>query len=261
MDRRIEKQKEKYIGQTFTTNEGYTIMVTDYLNNREVEVEFLGSDCRVWCELVAIRDGRVKNPLHRSVFGIGYIGVGDYKVSVNSRPTKEYLHWSGCIERCYDSQFLLKNPTYENCSVCEEWHSFQNFAKWYEENYYEIEGERMELDKDILVKGNKVYSPETCVFVPNRINLFLNKRQNLRGSLPIGVTYKSGDTSRFVSRCNNPLTGIREYLGVYNTPEEAFYTYKSRKEAIAKELANYYQFCIPTILYEALVKYRVDIND
>ena len=248
------------IGREFYTNEGYLVRIVGYKNNREVLIQFdNGSTCAK--ELTAIVHGRVKNPYHRSVFGIGFEGVGKYPISVNKTITPPYRAWSGCMKRCYDTNLHSTHPTYIECEVCPEWHNFQNFAKWFEENYYEIEGEEMHLDKDLLVKGNKVYSPETCVFVPKSINMFLNKRQNLRGDLPIGVTYKSGNKNKFVSRCYNPLTGTREYLGVYNTPEEAFYIYKDRKEELAKKLSEHYGNRIPQIIHTALNNYRVSITD
>ena len=70
------------------------------------------------------------------------------------------------LERGYSKLWKEKHPTYENVYVCEEWHNFQNFAKWYYNNYYSINEERMEIDKDILYKNNKVYSPDTCIIVP-----------------------------------------------------------------------------------------------
>ena len=91
------------------------------------------------------------------------------------------------LTRCYSDKYKKKKPTYEDCKVYEELLNFQNFAKWDSENYYEIEGETMCLDKDILVKHNKIYSPETCVYVPNTINVLFTKSDKIRGNTPIGV--------------------------------------------------------------------------
>lgn len=260
MNKKVAKQREEYISKTFVTNEGYEVVVVDYLNNKEIKVEFKNG-YTTWCELVALKKGRVKNPYHPSVFGVGYVGVGDYNVSINEKITLNYQFWSGVIERSNDDKFKIKNPTYKDVTNCKDWFNFQNFAKWCEENYYEVEGEVMHLDKDILCKGNKIYSPETCVFVPQTINQFFNKRQNLRGELPIGVTYKSGDDSKFVARCGNPITKKREYLGVFDTPIKAFDAYKKRKEEVAKELATHYKEVIPSKLYYALLNYEVEIDD
>ena len=254
-------KKKELLETTFVNNEGCKLKIVDYVNNRQVGIIFEGSEQIYWAELTAIKNGRVKNPLFPSVFGVGFIGEGKYKVSESGKLTKAYSFWSGMFERCYRPGFWESHPTYMGCTVCDEWHNYQNFAKWFEDNYYEVEGEDMHLDKDILVKNNKIYSPDTCVFVPKSINLFPNKRQNFRGDLPMGVTYKSDNPKKYVSRVNNPLTKEREYLGVYSNIEEAFEVYKERKESIAKDLANFYKEFIPQKLYISLMSYKVEYND
>ena len=112
------------------------------------------------------------------------------------------------------------------CIVCKEWYNYANFEKWYNENYYEIEDKKIQLDKDILKKGNKEYSPETCMFVQQRINSLFTKCNNARGELPIGVTYnkKMKKYETHLQKLN-----IHNSLGYYNTPEEAFQAYKSTR--------------------------------
>ena len=118
------------------------------------------------------------------------------------------------------------------------------------------------LDKDILFKGNKIYSPDTCVFVPNRINNLFTKRQNDRGEYPIGVYYHK---SKFNPQCSIYADFNKKYkqkhLGTFDTPEEAFHKYKKFKEQYIKEVAEEYKDLIPTKLYEAMCKYVVEIND
>ena len=159
-------------------------------------------------------------------------------------------------------KFKKKDITYDDCIVCEEWHNFQNFAEWYEENYYEVDGKPTFLDKDILIKGNKIYSPQTCVFVPRLINNLFTKRQNERGLYPIGVEpYK--DTNKFKAYCNTFYNGKnqKKYLGLYNTIEDAFKVYKESKEANIKQVADEYKDKIPDKLYEAMYNYKVEITD
>lgn len=103
------------------------------------------------------------------------IGEGNYKVSDNTIVNLNYSTWLSMLKRCYNIEFQFKHSSYIGCSVHEDWHNFQNFAKWYDENYYSIGNERIALDKDILVKGNKIYSPETCIFVPHNINNLFTK--------------------------------------------------------------------------------------
>ena len=196
-------------------------------------------------------------------FGVGYIGEGKY-----SRKThlKIYKRWQKMLQRCYDPYYINKFPTYIYCIVCEEWHNFQNFASWYEENYYECNDERMELDKDILVKNNKIYSPSTCIFVPQRINYLFTKRQNCRGDYPIGVTYNK-ESKRLKVQCNIYKNGkaSKEHLGRYpiDKPFQAFYVYKEFKENYIKQVADEYysKGFIPKKLYDAMYKYEIEIND
>ncbi len=166
------------------------------------------------------------------------------------------------LERCYDDKYQERKPTYKECEVCTEWHDFQNFSEWYNDNYYEIPNESMALDKDILFKGNKIYSPETCVFVPQNINKLFTKRDNDRGKCPIG-TYQLPDGNYGVY-CNNGY-GKSDYLGVYSTKEEAFRVYKQYKEKIIKEVIDLYEGIIPEPHYSKLKKamynYRVEIDD
>ena len=121
----------------------------------------------------------------------------------------------------------------------------------------------MQLDKDILKKGNKVYSPETCIFVPRRINSLFIKSDKARGRYPIGVTLRK-DNGKYRSQCDvqyeeEPRKQIQ--LGQFDTPEEAFYAYKQFKENYIKEVADIYKPYIPEKLYEAMYRYEVEIDD
>ncbi len=202
------------------------------------------------------KKGKIKCPYEKRVFNIGYLGEGGYNASINGKTTKCYRTWLKMLYRAYNPKFTQQNPTYKECQVHESWHNFQNFAGWFEKNYYEIEGERMALDKDILCKGNKMYSPNTCVFVPTRINSLFVKRDNDRGDLPIGVSeHKPGYRVRV--NCN----GKDFKLGTFNTPHEAFLMYKLNKELVIQGIANEYKNKIPTKLYEALMNYEVEEGD
>lgn len=167
--------------------------------------------------------------------------------------------WVGLLRRCYSDKLKEKHPTYQNCTVCEEWHNYQVFAKWYEDNYYNIEGQRMELDKDILYKGNKIYSPETCVFVPRIINTVILNRQRDRGKYPVGVTY-SKRQNMFLARCSDGF-GQMTCIGRFSDPINAFNAYKNYKENFIKHIADEYKEAIPNKLYEAMYRYKVEITD
>ena len=204
------------------------------------------------------KNGQVKCPYEPSVYGVGFIGEGKYKERENGKLTKCYYTWNNMLKRCYDTKYQEKYPTYVGCKVCEEWLNFQNFAQWYEENYYEIPGEKMNLDKDILIKNNKIYSPDTCVFVPQSINKLFIKSNISRGNYPIGVIYNKR-YKRYDSRCS--LYGKNKNIGSYGTVDEAFYAYKQTKEEYIKQVADDYAGLIPQKLYNAMYDYEVDIDD
>jgi hypothetical protein len=255
----FKEQALTRVGETRLNTYGSLMIVDEYNNSQDVWVRFPQSNI-VKCTYQQFVNGSVKNVYDKSVFGIGFIGEGDYKPVVNGDPTIQYITWNAMLMRCYSKKFHEKQPTYKDCTIAEEWLNFQTFAKWYDENYYEVDGHRMHLDKDILVKGNKVYSPETCVFVPQFINTLFLKRQYHRGNLPIGVKVCTRNPKKFESQARNN-TGKRNYLGVYDTPEEAFNAYKSYKEELIRQIAEEYKDCTPHTLYNALLNYKVEIND
>lgn len=199
-----------------------------------------------------------RDPYLPTVYRVGYHGEGEFIPSVRGVHTQASRLWKGMLKRCYDEGYSLRKPTYKDCKVCKEWHNFQNFAKWHRENYYEIDGQEMHLDKDILCKGNKIYSPETCVFVPECINSLFTKRQSCRGELPIGVHFCKR-RNKYISQCGS--NGKRIYLGGFDSPEEAFLVYKDFKEKEIKRVADLYKDKIPSNLYEALYNYKVEIAD
>lgn len=120
------------------------------------------------------KNGEFSDPFYPSVRGVGYFGVGKYKCSTGGKKTKEYTLWKTMLTRCYDLKSLMRMPSYLNCSVCEEWHNFQNFAAWcIDQKGFNNSG--WCLDKDLLSTKDKVYSPNTCVFIPNKLNTLFTK--------------------------------------------------------------------------------------
>ena len=180
----------------------------------------------------------------------------------NNKTTDEYIIWHDVLRRCYDPKLHEKYSTYKDCEVEDKWLNFQHMGEWIEENYYEIPGETMCLDKDILYKGNKIYSRETCIFVPERINKLFNKRGNDRGDCPIGVTPNSSGNCRVF--CHDGY-GKQTYLGTYSTKEEAFRVYRKHKEKVIKEVIDSYEGIIPEPFYSrlktAMYNYKVEIDD
>lgn len=246
------------IGEENYNNFGSKMRIVGYRGARDIDVYFPKYDyTTLGCAYKEFQKGSIRCPYEPRVYGVGYLGIGKYKTKENKKHTKCYDIWNKMLRRCYVVDD--KNFTYKDCTVCEEWHNFQNFAKWYEENYYEVDNEVMDLDKDIICKGNKVYCPQYCVFVPHRINSLFIKRQNDRGEYPIGVTYGKKE-KKFKAQCND-INGKRIYLGCFNNPIDAFNEYKRFKEKIIKQVAEEYKDIIPHELYKAMYKYEVHIND
>ena len=256
------REKINRTGYETYNNFGSKMIITKYNNAHDIDVYFSEYD---WTfnhtEYGAFKKGNIKCPYERRVFGVGYLGDGKYKVKENGKTTKCYETWHSMLRRCYYPKYQEKYPTYKDCDVCEEWHNFQNFAKWYNDNYYEIEYKVMCLDKDILSKGNKIYSPETCIFVPNEINLLFVKRDKSRGNDHIGICKRP--SGNYQVRCNNG-EGL-DYLGTYSTKEKAFEVYKQYKEKYIKDVIDSYEGRIPEPFYnrlrEAMYNYEVEIDD
>ena len=250
-------------GEIGINNFGSKMIITKYRKYSDIDVYFPEYN---WtfkgATYQSFKKGNIKCPYEKRYYGVGYLGEGEYKVKENGKPTRIYDTWKSMLRRCYDKKYHEKYPTYKDCTVSEEWHNFQNFAKWYDNNYYEIKGEIMALDKDILFKHDKIYSPDTCIFVPERINLLFVKSDKSRGKSVIGTTPKNG---KYQVRCQliNPETGKskNEYLGYYETQEKAFEVYKYYKEKNIKQVADYYKDRIPQKLYDAMYNYEVEIND
>ena len=249
------------VGEENVNNFGSKMIITKYRNNANVDIYFPEYSWTLEHETYQnFKNGNIKCPYEQRHYGIGYIGEGSYRSrDKNKKKTKCYNTWKNMLKRCYDLKVQEKQPAYVGCEVCDEWYNFQNFAQWYEENYYEVPGQRMELDKDILYKGNKIYSPDTCVFVPQSINTLFTKSDTTRGDLPIGVSYHK-QHKKYQSRCTEK-GGRRKHLGYYDTPEEAFVAYKTFKENYIKQIADQYVNLIPQSLYNAMINYEVEEDD
>ena len=247
-------------GEISENNKGTKMKIIKYNGARDIIVEFQDINKYIVNSTYnKFKSKEIRNPYDKTLNNIGYTGVGIYNKVTH---INIYNKWYDIFRRCYNTRELLRFPTYIGCTICEEWHNFQNFAKWFEGNYYEIDNEVMCLDKDILYKGNKIYSPETCILVPNRINVLFTKSNSKRGDHPIGVTWDK-DHQKFKGQCNILLDGkkTRKRLGDFNTPEEGFYSYKKFKEQYIKEIADDYKDKIPNRLYDAMYRYEVEITD
>ena len=181
--------KINHVGEINTNTHGTKMKIVRYGSNEDIDIEFL-DEFHYIKEHQAysnFKSGGVKNPYDRDLYNVGYFGVGNYSSRDNGKMAFAYKTWTGMIERCYLNKKAFP-AYYGKCEVCSEWHNYQNFAKWFEENKYEV-NERLHIDKDILFPNSKMYSPKTCLLVPQTINMMFMNKPNKRG-LPNGI-YKS----------------------------------------------------------------------
>lgn len=253
-------KKSDRIGEISANRFGTKMIMIDYIRKDNIIVEF--QDEHKYQTKTTYQNfikGCVNNPYDKVVCGVGYIGEGKYNRLYDR---KLYNTWYAMITRCYDPYLLNdKYPTYRDCIVDERFHCLQDFGKWYEMNYYKIPNETMCLDKDVLIKNNRKYGPDTCIFVPQEINSLIVKSYR-NGKLPLGVCYHKihkkyiATCSTFINNKKNVVT-----IGYYNNPDDAFEAYKQFKEDYIKTVADKYKNLIPERLYMALYNYKIKIND
>ena len=195
--------------------------------------------------------------MSKLVFGKGF-NDKTRPTNVDGKKVKEYDLWRNMLKRCFNENCQNKQPTYKGCNVSDNFLNYAYFYDWCHEQVgfgkVDDKGRYWQLDKDLLFVGNKTYSETTCVFVPNEINLFFNNHGNARGEYPLGVCFHK-QKGKFVAQCT--VNGKRQYLGLFNTPEEAFAVYKPFKENLCKQLALKWQSEIDERLFNAMMKWSV----
>lgn len=253
----MNRDYSKYIGEENKNKHGTVMKIIEFNKMDDITIEF--QDEYKYTKKTTYSNflrGVIKNPYDKTIYGIAYTGVGKWKISENNKLLIEYKTWHNMLGRCFIPK--RQRGAYEKCICCDEWLNYQNYAQWYNDNYYEVDNERMEIDKDILYKGNKIYSPENCVFVPQRINLLLINRKNYRGKTLLGT--RNNNNGTFSAH----TVGIDEkscYLGSFPTEIEAFNAYKEFRENVFVEVAEDYKNEIPDSVYQALIHRKIDITD
>ena len=245
------------VGKVCKSSNSGDFKVLKYKDSKNVEIQFLKTGYEATVELGNIKSGGVKDPYVPSVYCVGISGT-KYPHSVNGRTTKEYKLWCSMLKRCYSTILKKKHPTYEDCEVSDNFKSYEYFYEWCH-NQFGFNNKDWQLDKDLLIKGNKVYSEDSCIFIPSEINLLLVKNTASRGEYLIGV-YWSKTHKAFVARVSKNK-GKQEHLGYFNTEIEAFNAYKEAKESFVKEQAEKWKGKIDNRAYDALMSYKVEITD
>lgn len=244
---RSPKEYAAYIGQRCLTNAYGWCTVVEYVDAFNVTVEFDEPKAKVRTEARSVKRGEIRNPLQPDENGF-FCGSGLY-----DSHDWMYQTWSHMKARHFDRNG--RNPAYWDVCVCESWKNYQSFAAWC---VIQVHKQGWHLDKDLLVKGSREYSPNTCIFLPADVNTFMTKRLSCRGEAPIGVTVHPRDGSINVQYTKD---GQHMYLGTYASHEEAFGIYKEAKTLHARELADRYKGVIDSRAYEALMNYEVLITD
>ena len=270
----MSRNKIDRTGETNISNEGCIMKIVEYNNCDDIIIQFEDKyKYRVHTSYKHFKEGVCKNPFYPSVYKHGYLGT-DKNGSVPKMSefkdgkcvnTWEYYKWMNMLKRCFDNKYKEKKPTYKNVTCCDRWLCFVNFLEDLEalkKEYNWSENETLNLDKDILHKGNKIYSLENCVLVPQWINKLFTKCDASRGDCPVGVCYHKRD-KKYEARCR--INGKQTRLGYYNTIEEAFNAYKIAKKQeikrIAEECVSKGYITQESRLYKAMINYQVEIDD
>lgn len=270
----MSRNKIDRTGEINVSKEGCVIKIVEYNNANDIIVEFQEEHkYRTHTSYKHFKEGVCKNPFFASVFNHGYLGVdrnnkipktAEFKDGKNIL-TWEYTKWKHMLIRCFDNGYKEKYPTYKDVACCNRWLCFANFLEDLEilkQEYNWSEDEKLNLDKDILHKDNKVYSLENCIVVPQWINKLFIRRDAKRGDCPIGVNYNK-QYKKYQALCS--INGKQTSLGYYNTTGQAFSAYKIAKEQEIKRVAN---DCVSkgyvtkdSRLYNAMISYQVEIDD
>ena len=191
----------------------------------------------------------------RPVHGVG-INDNLYPVVVNGKRTKEYNLWTSMLKRCYSRKCHAKQPTYADCTVSRNFKNYSYFNKWCQSQIgFDIDG--FQMDKDILVTNNRIYSEDTCAFVPREINVFFLDRKAAKGEYPIGVTFHK-QANKYKAQCR--IDAKHKHLGLFTTPEEAHAVYKQFKENLCKEVARKWQSQIDSRVYDAMINWSLQTS-
>ena len=204
------------VGEIYETNNYGTLEVIEYVNSTRVRVRFIGTGYERYAFARHVREGVVKDHYCPSIYGIGYLGIGEYPCSINSKITKVYSTWYAMFTRCYDPKWLSIYPTYKGCKVSPEWYCLQDFGAWFDKHY--IEG--LELDKDTRIKGNKIYSPDTCMFI--------TQDENKVAAQAITGTFCSPETERI------EVYNIAEFARERGLSKSGLYAVKNGKRKTHK---------------------------
>ena len=261
--KRTFEKRCKFVGNTYSSKNYGDFVVQESLDSDKVRVKFINTGNTQETHKTQIRTGNIRDHsadkvltprMGNMVHKVGYNGGDRALIETNF---KTYQVWCSMLQRCYNPNTEYARRNYKDCEVSDYFKIFPQFLEWWKMKSDGISVD-LQLDKDILVKGNRLYSETTCTLVPRDVNMLLIKRNKARGKYPIGVTYckRSKKYKAQVSKFN-----VITNLGSHDSVESAFLAYKIAKEEYVKEVANKYKDVIEDKVYEILMKYEVNIDD
>lgn len=259
-----KSSKCKYLGNVYSSNNYGDYIVEAAIGVDKIRIKFLNTGniqeiFRVQVRTKSVRDYSVAKvmKLRTKAKLIRTVGNSGGDKTLIKENIQIYQTWCAMLQRCYTPTTQYVKDAYEGCTVSENFKDFPYFLNWWLKECKKG-GINLHLDKDILVKGNRLYSEDTCTLVPREINLLCIKRKKARGELPIGVTFckQSAKYKAQFSKHNKIVN-----LGLHTTPDLAFQAYKEAKEIHVKNMANFYKEVISNEVYDALMKYEVNIDD
>lgn len=231
-------------------------LVLDRSDHKKVKVKFLATGFETFTQLSHIKAGSINDPTLPIIHGRGYHGIGEY----NSRTGKIYLAWKNMFERCYSETYHKRFPTYIGCEVAEEWYNFQNFAKWYKETHpweVKLPKGRWELDKDLKVPNNKVYSPENCTWLPSNLNANIHLSDPSKDwKYMVGVSYDKSRPNSFKTTFKSMSKPEGKFSKSFKTEIDAHKHYIKMKNKYIQEMVEFYREYLP----DETVKLLEDFN-
>lgn len=252
----MKHSQKIFVGDSFTVSNELVCTVVDYIRDKRIQVVF-DDGTLMWTAGKELRNGVLKSPYARTVHGVGFIGEGEHVACPCRKSSVVNSRWRNMLKRCYNPQPSEVLP-YKGCIVCKRWHNFQLFADDYYEMLQGRDSSLLQIDKDLRVKGNRVYSKATCTLLPSQINSLLINSKSARGCYPVGVSFSKRD-KRYLAKYNCENVPVR--LGTYTTADEAFAAYKQHKEAHIKVQAEKYRDILLPRDYNLLLEYKILITD
>lgn len=255
-DERLALKKVEYEGKVFKTKNYGDILVLRYVSSKGVLIKFMNTGNTKYAHISAIRKMEVRDTEAFPVYKVGIMDIPN-ELKKDAPTPKEYSLWNGMKSRCYNENIRHLLPTYSEVTMSENFKKYSYFKDWCSKQVgFDQEG--FHLDKDLLSLDSKIYSENTCCFIPSEINCAVTNNKSVRGKFPQGVIYNCTKT-RYRARIQR---GDKwESLGTYDTPEEAFYAYKPVKEAHIKSLAEKWKDRIDPRVYNVLINWEVNIDD